>query len=156
MTMRPCLDCGEPSTASRCDEHRRADLRQRQGERDKTSPHWNRNRWKKLSIRLRRMSPFCELCGSTTQLQIDHIIPVSERPDLTFVVENLRVLCARCNGARKNRVTETERAGVEARIAAKKRRRVALTTQGDEPSGTASPSWHKAQTPLHTPGGYGC
>lgn len=44
----------------------------------------------------------CLHCGATEDLSLDHIIPYSHGgPD---TVENLRVLCRRCNSVRGNRV----------------------------------------------------
>lgn len=44
----------------------------------------------------------CQFCSATENLTLDHIIPWSHGgPD---TVENLRVLCRRCNSARGNRV----------------------------------------------------
>jgi 5-methylcytosine-specific restriction endonuclease McrA len=79
-------------------------------------------RWAKLSKRLRRMSPFCESCGSTEHLSVDHVIPASERPDLIFEVANLRILCSTCNQKRGNNCTNEERAMVEQRLKTQRRR----------------------------------
>jgi 5-methylcytosine-specific restriction endonuclease McrA len=48
------------------------------------------NRWRKLSTRLRKQSPFCERCGSTGRLSVDHIIPVSEDASLRLEPLNCR------------------------------------------------------------------
>lgn len=47
----------------------------------------------------------CAFCGSTSRLELDHIIPFSRGgPD---TVENLRVLCKTCNLRRGNRIEES-------------------------------------------------
>lgn len=120
---RPCIhpSCGELVTGgSRCPEHRI----KRKGTQH--HPHLNSNRWKRLSKRLRKASPFCELCGATERLAVDHIIPLSEDPTLAFAVENTRVLCVSCNATRKDHCTDEERQDVLARIAQRKRRISAL------------------------------
>ena len=89
-------------------------------------PYLATHRWKSLSLRLRKASPFCELCGSTTNLCVDHIIPASEDPSLIFVKENLRVLCRLCNTRKKDSCTDAERQRVLEAIAARKRRRTAI------------------------------
>ncbi|ULN33620.1 HNH endonuclease [Mycolicibacterium smegmatis] len=79
-----------------------------------------------MSKRLRRLSPFCENCGSTTGLSADHIVPASERPDLVYEMANLRVLCMNCNRRRGNNCTPKERAMVEQRMANKRKRITAM------------------------------
>lgn len=111
--LKPCLVCGEPSDSIRCDEHRREAVRSRSSTRARKT---NGTRWKRFSARLRAMSPFCEFCGSGDYLTVDHVLPYSERPDLEYTVENCRILCRSCNSSRGNRVTDAERAEVEARL----------------------------------------
>lgn len=118
--MKPCLSCGEPSPKSRCPDCRKDVIRERKDSGQRTAAG---GRWKRLSIRLRKLQGWCDHCGTTENLTVDHIIPVSERPDLEFVVENCRILCRSANAARGNRVTAEERAEVEARISARRRRR---------------------------------
>ncbi|WP_448470342.1 HNH endonuclease [Mycolicibacterium sp. XJ870] len=117
---RPCLGCSRliPS-GSRC-----TDCRPKRpatpGRKGRTATDW---RWRKLSQRLRRLSPFCERCSRTTDLTVDHIIPPTERPDLTYTELNLRVWCRSCNGSRGDRVTDTERQQVLDAITARTTRR---------------------------------
>lgn len=46
----------------------------------------------------------CECCGHSwsvgNPIQVDHIIPRSERPDLALNASNLQVLCRICNGGK--------------------------------------------------------
>jgi|GEM_PF-4337767 len=44
----------------------------------------------------------CSICGSTEQLEVDHIIPISKGG--TSNVDNLQALCRRCNIAKGNRL----------------------------------------------------
>jgi len=62
MTLRPCLDCGEPTALTRCPEHRGYDAE-----------------WDRLSRRARRLQPWCSDCGSTEDLQADHLPSAWER-----------------------------------------------------------------------------
>jgi 5-methylcytosine-specific restriction endonuclease McrA len=111
VTLRPCLDCGTPSDGPRCPAHTTTTK-----QRPKGHIHTNTTRWKNLSKRLRKLSPFCELCGAREQLSVDHILPVSEAPELVFAEENLRVGCLSCNGSRGNRFTHDEAHAVLKRL----------------------------------------
>lgn len=96
--MKPCLVCGEPTPASRCPDHQLPDTRKRTGER-RTA------RWARLSARLRRMQPFCTACGSRDDLTVDHVVPLAARPDLAYRIDNLQVLCRKCNSRKGTRET---------------------------------------------------
>ncbi len=159
--MRPCLGCGEPTTASRCPACRPA-----KPGKDRTHVHSNTTRWKNLSQRLRKASPSCEWCGTTDALTLDHVIPVSITTELAYAVENCRVLCKSCNGRRGNTYTTDEARQVLTRLQAtyarkptrKGRERVnaaqqAVQALGGSPEGVASPAYGKASSQLHT-GGY--
>lgn len=41
--------------------------------------------------------PICMCCGSTEEIQVDHIKPKSEHPELALTVDNLQILCWSCN-----------------------------------------------------------
>ena len=110
------------------------------------------------------MSPFCEWCEATEQLSVDHVIPVSERPDLAYKVENCRVLCLSCNGKRANNCTDDERATVLKRLQAAQARRAKFyaserektaqrgsQTRGHAPTSTDFRPVGKARSALHTP-----
>ncbi|MCV7195401.1 HNH endonuclease [Mycobacterium angelicum] len=92
--MKPCLICGTPTLNSRCGnckpKYRKAP--------NPVHASW---RWRQLSKSVRRASPICERCGSTTRLTAEHVHPVRERPDLAYVRENIAVLCNACNASRK-------------------------------------------------------
>ncbi|MEM1039396.1 MAG: HNH endonuclease [Pseudomonadota bacterium] len=45
----------------------------------------------------------CVQCGTHIRLEVDHIKPVRDRPDLSFVLSNLQTLCGSCH-ARKTRI----------------------------------------------------
>ncbi|NKY35436.1 HNH endonuclease [Nocardia speluncae] len=107
---KPCLVCGELSKESRCSEHRIVKTSNRVVKTDST-------RWKKLSAKLRKLQPWCTECGATNDLCADHIIPVSERPELVYATENIQILCRRCNGRKSGSPpSEAQRAEVEQRL----------------------------------------
>ena len=118
--MLPCLGCGTPTEGSRCADCRLPSTRPQlsRKERHRTAA------WDRLSRRLRPQSPFCESpgCTATTDLTVDHIIPIDEAPELAFEPLNCRVLCRSCNSRRRNTCTDAERQAVHAAIAARKRR----------------------------------
>ena len=118
MLKRPCVACGDPiDKGSRC-----SDCRPKRSAPATHHPLLSTYRWRKLSKRLRKASPQCETCGSTQQLSVDHVIPITEDESLAFVTENLRILCMSHNGSRQDQCTDEERATVHARIAARKAR----------------------------------
>lgn len=128
---RPCLTCGEPTKGSHCDEHK---PRQHVDNRERP-PERRTARWARLSQRLRKAQPFCLTCGTRDDLTVDHIIPVSVRPDLAFDLDNLAVLCRSHNSRKGATVTERDQ------------------TRGVTPTeGHASPRRQGARTITHPPG----
>lgn len=148
--LKPCIMCGELSTRSRCPDHRLDD----HPNRSTHHAHANTARWKQLSKKARKLAPFCETCGTRDDLTTDHIIPIDEDPDLTYAIENLRVLCRTCNGRRGNNVTDTERQAVRQRIADNRSRRARhqrqLADQGGRASDLRFPPEGKAQRAMNT------
>ncbi len=45
----------------------------------------------------------CVQCGARRRLECDHILPVRDRPELAWSLQNLQILCCRCH-ARKTRL----------------------------------------------------
>ena len=61
-------------------------------------------RWKALRRQaLERDGWACVQCGTRHRLEVDHVVPVRDRPDLSFVLGNLQCLCGVCH-ARKTRI----------------------------------------------------
>lgn len=61
-------------------------------------------RWKALRlVALRRDGFRCVECRAPGRLEVDHIRPVREAPELAFELSNLQSLCARCHGAKTAR-----------------------------------------------------
>ncbi|MFN3955104.1 MAG: HNH endonuclease [Pararhodobacter sp.] len=63
------------------------------------SPRWKRLRW----IILRRDGFACVQCGAKGRLEVDHIKPVRDAPELSFEPGNLQTLCPSCH-TRKTRL----------------------------------------------------
>lgn len=142
MLMQPCVECGDLSMKNRCEAHQ---LPSAPKNRDNHVAYANRSRWKNLSRRLRKMSPFCEMCGAKDDLTVDHIVRVTDRPEWTFAVDNLRVLCRRCNGGISNQSASAE---VEKAIEGKIRARRARKGGGTPQTGALVRPRVKAQFPL--------
>jgi 5-methylcytosine-specific restriction endonuclease McrA len=92
MTMRPCLDCGEPADGPRCPEHT-VDTKPAAAQRGYD------HAWTKLSKRARRLQPFCLDCGSTEDLQCDHTPEAWARKAAgkPIRLQDVQVLCGPCN-----------------------------------------------------------
>ncbi|WP_079612888.1 HNH endonuclease [Mycobacteroides abscessus] len=116
---RPCIGCGclIPS-GSRC-----ADCQPKREHRATAAAatDW---RWRQLSKRVRKQSPFCEHCGQRdpAKLTAGHIVPVSVKPEWAHNIENVRTECRPCNSARGTKYTTAEYDMVEARIRARRQR----------------------------------
>lgn len=113
MTLRPCLDCGEPATGPRCSAHT-IDTKPSASARGYDAA------WARLSKRARKLQPFCTDCGCTEDLQLDHSPEAWERKSAGKVIrlDDVAVVCGPCNRSRG---------------AARGR----LVTRGDDPSTTA-------------------
>lgn len=97
MTARPCLRCGEPTTATYCPACRPADRRDRTGD-----PRWTA-RWRRLSRQARRLQPACSNCGATTDLTTDHRQPIAAGGPAFPNLTGLDVLCRSCNSTKATR-----------------------------------------------------
>lgn len=62
--------------------------------------------WRRLRDQVVREEPTCRLrfprICTVTSTTADHIVTVSDRPDLALVRSNLRGACQPCNNARRN------------------------------------------------------
>lgn len=118
MSLKPCIGCGEPSTATHCTDCRPP---ARQITRRVGTFAFDRT-WRRLSTRARRLQPFCLDCGGRDDLTADHIIPVAEAPELAHEPLNITVRCRPCNSVKGDRCTDADRAAVLAAITARKHR----------------------------------
>ncbi|KIQ70761.1 HNH endonuclease [Wenxinia marina] len=59
-------------------------------------------RWKALREAVKDRDGWaCVLCGARTRLEVDHVKPVRDWPELAWDMGNLQTLCCRCH-SRKN------------------------------------------------------
>jgi 5-methylcytosine-specific restriction protein A len=80
---------------NRCQTHRAA--AQARWKEGRPNPYLD-PAWKKLSSQMRRKHPWCEVCGKTTDLTVDHLDPLSKGGPLLASESRLRVICKPCHG----------------------------------------------------------
>lgn len=118
MPVRPARPCAWPSCtvlirgASYCpkhqplaDEQRAAQVKrtnqQYNARRDESDGFYKTERWKRLSLRYRKLHPLCENCEKhnrvTPSRMVDHKQPVKTHPELALDWENLQALCWPCH-----------------------------------------------------------
>lgn len=95
----PCRKT-ENRTAAKATQAKKAKaVKERRPPRNKfyQSAEWKRVRYEAL----KRSHGRCECCGVSASmgavLNVDHIKPISRRPDLSLELTNLQVLCGSCN-----------------------------------------------------------
>jgi len=126
VTPRPCLGCGEPVKATRCTGCAPAAERTSHAAKSSARARGYTSSWDKLSARARRAQPFCTDCGTTADLQSDH---------LRWPARSLRDVAVRCGPC--------NRAAGPAR------------TRGGTPPERAADPRGQAQGRLHTVAPYG-
>ena len=94
MTMRPCLDCGEPTIAARCTSCEARRQTRIDTERGTPTERGYDSRWQKLSRAARRLQPWCTDCGTSDDLTTDHL----RWPARTL--DDVDVVCRPCNSRR--------------------------------------------------------
>ncbi|HEY8067074.1 MAG TPA: HNH endonuclease [Methylosinus sp.] len=61
---------------------------------------YSSKRWERARFLTKRRDGFkCAQCGSRERLEVHHLRPVRERPDLAFDLVNLKTLCRACHAA---------------------------------------------------------
>jgi 5-methylcytosine-specific restriction protein A len=58
---------------------------------------YNTNRWKKLRAEHLKEQDYCVYCGSSKDLEVDHIMPPRGDEDLFYSSENLQTICGVCH-----------------------------------------------------------
>lgn len=100
MVLRPCIECGEPTDAPRCEDC--TEPRPQPAERASTTARGYDRTWRKLSERARRLQPFCGDCGATADLTVDHSLQAWRRKaqGLPIRLQDVEVVCRPCNSRR--------------------------------------------------------
>lgn len=103
---RPCLDCGEPTSSSRCDPCSIERARRYNRRRGSATARGYGYDWQRLSAKARRLQPYCIDCGSTEDLTADHVVPKGLGGPSTM--SNVVVRCRSCNARKGARMPTTE------------------------------------------------
>lgn len=102
----PCLDCNELTKGSRCEECSEKVKQVKMINLPDTQPAASARgydwAWTKLSVKARKLQPFCTDCGSLDDLQADHTPEAWRRKEkrLTIRLQDIDVVCGPCNRAR--------------------------------------------------------
>lgn len=108
------FNCKAPGCPNTIDEpgyciHHQGIKKDREAEREKAlADHFarlskegqslfNTKEWRELRKRLLKLHPYCDICGSTEQLELHHIQKHHGNPLLFFNPSNLQVLCKQCH-----------------------------------------------------------
>lgn len=95
--MKPCLDCGTPTTGSRCAIHARAyDRARRPSGGIRYGRMYQRNRAAILAG-----NPVCAICRVRRAVTADHIVPINKGG--THRLDNLQPACFTCNSGKGDR-----------------------------------------------------
>ena len=109
-----CTKCGKDSwrlygeTRNRCIGCGHAHVSRKKSRKLSPSVVFTRSReWKNIRGRaLEKYGTECLKCGSSENIQVDHIKPKSQYPELALDIENLQPLCWDCN--KKKGVSEID------------------------------------------------
>jgi len=110
LAQRPCSEpgCSTLVSSGRCIKHTRVqELR-----RGTTTERGYGTDWQKLRAIKIEQDPLCQIkthCDGTVATEVDHIIPIEDRPDLRLEWSNLQSACKACNSAKRDREMPTER-----------------------------------------------
>ena len=59
-------------------------------------------KWRELREKQLWLQPYCSLCKSTFNLQVDHIVEHKDRDELFWNINNLQTLCCNCHAKKSN------------------------------------------------------
>lgn len=100
MVLRPCITCGQPGEQTRCTgcQTEQEKTYAKAPKSSATSRGYD-NRWRTLSLRARRIQPWCSDCGSDQNLTADHSPEAWRRFEagLPIRLQDIDVVCIACN-----------------------------------------------------------
>jgi 5-methylcytosine-specific restriction enzyme A len=113
--MSPFRRCAHPTcaalvregTGARCPRHEAAAIAARQAYDQRRSSNplhalYQTAEWRAFRLRVLAARPACVDCGAAAT-DVDHVIPVRERPDLAFVDSNVMPRCHQDHSRRTSR-----------------------------------------------------
>src|SRR2546422_11469031 len=109
MPLAPRKPCTAPNCGELLERGGRCPIHNRQRERERGSPRERGydTAWEKLRRIKLAQDPLCEIqthcAGVTAADEVDHVIPIRQRPDLRLVMSNLQSACHRCHSAKTAR-----------------------------------------------------
>ena len=98
---RACIGCGEPGPAPRCQTCQAEVDRRTNQRRGGAHARGYTRTWQKRAAKVTRAQPACAVCGATTDVSVDHVVP--KVAGGTDHVANLQTLCRRCNSSKGGR-----------------------------------------------------
>ena len=98
---RACLGCGEPTPAPRCPTCQAEVDRRTNQKRGGAHARGYTRTWQKRAAKVTRAQPACAVCGATSDLTVDHVVPKATGGNDDR--DNLRTLCRRCNSSKGGR-----------------------------------------------------
>jgi len=108
---RPCRQVGCPALLDRggyCEAHKRDEYRRQDRFRGSSSSRGYDRNWRKLRDAYIRAHPLCEIktncfAGPVLASEVDHRIPIVDRPDLRLDPANLQSACKACHSSKTMR-----------------------------------------------------
>lgn len=96
--LKACIECGDLAEGTRCKDcqaERDQRLNQRRGG---AHVRGYTRQWQRTAAKVKRRQPACAVCGATTDLTVDHVVPKAAGG--TDDEDNLQTLCRSHNGAK--------------------------------------------------------
>ena len=103
MTLRVCIEPTCPTLArdaSRCDQHRRAQVRQRSAQRGTRQAQGYGPEWQRIRREAIKAQPWCSHCFATEDLTADHVVALARGGTAQ---DGVQVLCRGCNSRKADR-----------------------------------------------------
>jgi len=94
--LSPCLYCGVLARGGTCKDCLNA-IQSKDPKRRERNKKYNYE-WNKISRLARQIQPWCSRCGSQKDLTADHILSLANGGN--NILENVMVLCRRCNSSK--------------------------------------------------------
>jgi 5-methylcytosine-specific restriction endonuclease McrA len=91
--LKLCVICGEPTAASRCNDHQ-LPRRPINTPTLSTTQRGYGHAWQQLAKRARSIQQWCNQCGTTEDLTTDHLVWPAR------TLKDVQVLCRHCNSSK--------------------------------------------------------